>query len=523
MKRNQWFVAFAVVLALSLAVVLAVGLSVASSANGPLYVSATDATCGGRIPCYTTIQAAVNAAADGDEVRVATGTYTGTAPALVSGNIYTQVVVITKSLTLRGGYSTTDWDVSDPKRNPAVIDAQRLGRAISIVGTGSQTVTVEAFTITGGDYSGMGNPSGVGNQVCGRTGSDCGGGLFAWRVALVLRDMIIRDNIASRTRVYSDGGGLYLWLLRAGSRIENTALISNSTQASLGEGGGAYVYYGRDLVIAQSLFQDNRAQGEGGGLFILQPDDAVLIERTVFVSNTSVAASGGALAAYLVYPGKALSLSRVVMEANQARSQAAACELLKQGSGVSQVDLTNVLLAGNRLSLPFANAGVLSAIAEYSRLELHAAHVTIAKNEAPGAVWVETTAPGRWVTATLTNTLIVSATAAFVGQQTGDGVLIHHTNTLAWNVTTQHVIGTGSPTFEAIHPVAGDPLLDADYHLQSGSAAIDTGVNAGVRVDIDGDPRPIGAGYDVGADEYGFPVYLPIVVKAWVQSLTLPY
>jgi uncharacterized repeat protein (TIGR01451 family) len=52
----------------------------------------------------------------------------------------------------------------------------------------------------------------------------------------------------------------------------------------------------------------------------------------------------------------------------------------------------------------------------------------------------------------------------------------------------------------------GDPLFrdpDADdYHLRFGSPAIDAGVDAGIRVDLDGESRPYGAGYDLGADEF---------------------
>jgi uncharacterized repeat protein (TIGR01451 family) len=42
-----------------------------------------------------------------------------------------------------------------------------------------------------------------------------------------------------------------------------------------------------------------------------------------------------------------------------------------------------------------------------------------------------------------------------------------------------------------------------DYHIGFGSAAIDAGVDARVYHDIDSDPRPLGGGYDLGADEVG--------------------
>jgi uncharacterized repeat protein (TIGR01451 family) len=47
---------------------------------------------------------------------------------------------------------------------------------------------------------------------------------------------------------------------------------------------------------------------------------------------------------------------------------------------------------------------------------------------------------------------------------------------------------------------------NSDYHIRSSSAAIDTGVEAGVDHDIDGESRPLGSGYDLGADEAGLVV-----------------
>ena len=49
-----------------------------------------------------------------------------------------------------------------------------------------------------------------------------------------------------------------------------------------------------------------------------------------------------------------------------------------------------------------------------------------------------------------------------------------------------------------------DPLFfgGGDYHLTLSSPCIDSGTDAGVYTDIDGDVRPLRAGFDMGADEY---------------------
>jgi len=459
----------------------------------------------------------VNAANNDDEIRVAAGTYTGTQMITAStGYTYTQVVFITKSLTLRGGYTPADWDTSNPTANPTIIDAERQGRGVSIVGTGSQSVTVDGFTITGGDYTGLGNPPGVANRVCGRTGSDCGGGLFVHYATLIVRNTIITDNIASRTTAYSDGGGMYLWMLQAGSSIEKTTVISNSVPGAGGSGGGVCLWYGVGIItITQSTLVGNYARDSGGGLWIFQPSDPVVVEATDFLSNTADSGGGGAIDANLTYNGMALRTDRVRMLGNQGRSQGAALYLDKSGSGVTQARLTNLILSGNRTTSGNATDSVIAIDKGYN-FDVTLAHLTAANNPPPTFLRAEAPYSGRFLTVTLTNTLVTSATNGFVGYQGGgDGsLLIRHTNTLTDDVTTLHYAEEGSPTFQAVNPLTGDPKLDTTYHLQPGSAAIDAGVEAGVTTDIDGDPRPQGAAPDIGADEYAiYEIYLPLVIR----------
>src|SRR4030042_1023388 len=57
------------------------------------------------------------------------------------------------------------------------------------------------------------------------------------------------------------------------------------------------------------------------------------------------------------------------------------------------------------------------------------------------------------------------------------------------------------PNERFIDPKLVDPA-NGDLHLQSTSPAIDTGVNLALNHDFEGNPRPNGAGYDIGAFEY---------------------
>lgn len=94
-----------------------------------------------------------------------------------------------------------------------------------------------------------------------------------------------------------------------------------------------------------------------------------------------------------------------------------------------------------------------------------------------------------------------------------DGVVISLSEWQALGYDAHSLIATPAALF-----------LDAtgdNYHLPAGSPAVDQGTTlADVSDDLDGRPRPAGAGFDIGAYEYvdlAYDLYLPVVVTPWTS------
>ncbi|CAG0935856.1 hypothetical protein TFLX_04707 [Thermoflexales bacterium] len=249
-------------------------------------------------PCAT-IQWAVDVAAPDDEIRVAAGTYTGVQ---VRQGI-TQVVYISQSVTIRGGYTTTNWMTSDPETNATILDAQGQGRVIVILYV---QATLEDLRITGGDTQSFADLSG---GSAGRVGgglyiaavttiSDCriysntatyfGGGLYAHSSVITVTQSRIFSN--SLSPAYSVGGGIYAEL--GTSFVDNNIVFDNNAVY----GGGVYLGFGSwGGRLSENQIYSNRAFQRGGGLLLIStqtPD--VLISRNVFSQNVAGADGGGA-------------------------------------------------------------------------------------------------------------------------------------------------------------------------------------------------------------------------------------
>jgi uncharacterized repeat protein (TIGR01451 family) len=195
-------------------------------------------------PCAT-VQHAVDAAAPGDEIRVATGIYTG----VQARAGVTQVVYISETVTVRGGYTTTNWATPYPITQPTTLDAQKQGRVLYI--TGDISITISGLRITGGDALGLGGDV---------SDKDAGGGLYVITATATIRD----NHVVSNTALV--GGGMYFRNSDGTSLIDN--LISGNSTPQSGSGGGLYFNNSAHITLTGNTISTNEAGPRNNGFGI---------------------------------------------------------------------------------------------------------------------------------------------------------------------------------------------------------------------------------------------------------------
>jgi hypothetical protein len=107
---------------------------------------------------------------------------------------------------------------------------------------------------------------------------------------------------------------------------------------------------------------------------------------------------------------------------------------------------------------------------------------------------------------TVANTIVASYTN---GLSQFGGYLIEDYNLyFGTPITSVGSISHGVHSLVGLNPLFKDPL-NGDYHIKGLSPAVNKGTNVSVRRDIDLDPRPLGGGFDIGADEASVAGTLP--------------
>jgi hypothetical protein len=388
-----------------------------------------------------------------NSVRQAVEGATGGDVIKVAAGTYTgtkALLNINKTITIQGGYTTADWITPDPQANPTTLDAQGFDRVINV--TAGQP-TIEGLRITGGDVS------------------DYGGGVSVVGASITLKNNRVFGNTAPQ------GGGVYL---RAsdGAILSGNAIVSNAA----GYGGGLLLNRA-SATMSDNTISANTAITRGGGLLLFESDDVTVSDNAI---TANMAENGG---------GVYLDHSNAAVSGNDLRTNTAS-----QGGGLyldhSDTTFFNNIVADNDVT---GAGGGLYVVGSSPRLW----HNTIARNGGNEGVYV-TGSSGVELVNTILSTHTVGINVAGGSNASLDATL-WYANTENWDGAGG--IDAGTRNFSG-NPDFGAPS-EGDYHIGNLSAALDTGVGVGVGADIDGEQRPRGSGYDIGADE--FPDLLSVV------------
>jgi hypothetical protein len=213
---------------------------------------------------FTNVQAAVDFASGGDIIKVATGVYTDVHMRprndVTTTGVVTQVVYISKSITIQGGYTTTlgGWTTPYPITQPTTLDAQRQGRVLYI--TGNISPTIEGLRITAGNATGLrGDPEGYG----------AGGGVYIISATVTLSNSHVFSNTAgdggSSNVRGGPGGGIYStgMLILADSTVSHNATSGGILYSGVSGGSGGGIYNSGVLILDHSTVINN-STGDGG-------------------------------------------------------------------------------------------------------------------------------------------------------------------------------------------------------------------------------------------------------------------
>jgi hypothetical protein len=341
------------------------------------------------------------------------------------------------------------------------------------------------------------------SDVISNTALAKGGGLYleAGAQATIRNNSWIQENIAYLSSPPGGGGGACVQDSGTALRVYDSVFYNNWADP---DGGGIWNEFGT-LELSDAFLLANNARDKGGGLYT--SFGPTTIEGSYFGGNVATYDSGGAIATYR----SPLTARRSYFSANSSDLEGTAVYVQgANGPFEPMAEIVNCYLVDN----PTTAKGIQGPPAGGSTLYVEGTQATIVHNtlahgsqQASFGVYV-----GQGSDLVLINNIIHGFYIGIrrVSGGTGTALSIHD---LFYN----NVFHYDASGITVVDPVLGDPdfLGFGSYHLDSGSWAIDAGVDAGVYVDFDGDHRPWAAGFDIGADEYParVRVYVPFVCR----------
>jgi hypothetical protein len=265
---------------------------------------------------FSSIQAAINAAAPGDTVNVAPGTYTE------------QIDFLGKAITVRGTGGAAVTTISG---------GGVLGPMVSLVNNEGAGTRLEGFKITGGLVT---VADGAGIRIVGSspTIADCviadndgvvncsgcftrgGGASVVGGSPTFLRVTFDRNEVGGFGR--PQGGALYAGIF---SQVTITDCLFTRNSVMFRDGGALFIE-GGTVTVTGTTFRENSCTSCAGGAIRLEAG-ALSIDSSRFERNLSEGGAGGAISAFF---STGLTVSNTVFDRNDG-----------DGGGAGAIDIAN--------------------------------------------------------------------------------------------------------------------------------------------------------------------------------------
>lgn len=235
---------------------------------------------------YTDLSDALNAAADGDQIWVASGSYTPGG----SNPTNTSVFQVKKAISIYGGFAGTESSLSerDPVANPTTLNGDidgndlpndfvtnRMDNAIHILYVDSLlngSVTIDGFSFKGG-----------------HTGTDDTQPGYFWQGGAIHSQNQVKIRNCSFTGNFARTGGcIYLSNKCSGSEIADCTFFQNSASS---QSAGIFLDNNSETVVKRCEFNSN--QTTRGALYAYFCID-VLVDSCSFSGNVNSSGAGGA-------------------------------------------------------------------------------------------------------------------------------------------------------------------------------------------------------------------------------------
>jgi predicted outer membrane repeat protein len=418
---------------------------------------------------YDTIQAAINAASNGDVIVAAPNRYLGE---IEFYNIWS------KSVTLRSAEPTDPKVVAE-----TIIDGENWHRGFYFHGVYDSDIVIEGFSIINGRYNSY---DGGGGIYC-YTGESTstvitvnycvfsnnsaiykGGGIYVGTGDLTINHCTFIANSAEK------GGGVYATHYRSNLEMNHCTFIDNSAE----NGGAIYNDNSSNLTLAQCTFQENTADINGGGIY--NDSRGITLYFCTFQGNTALSGNGGAV-------NGSGGVENCIFSGNSADGGGA---IYSTGG----IGLRNCSLSGNWASSQ--GGGIWSYEASLTSCIL----------------WGNSDTNGTGATSQLTCTIPAVKFSCIQDADPDDGLIPFNDGPEPpWGDGTNYNIDD-DPRFVRNPDDGGDGwgVGDnddyGDVHLRSDSPCIDAG-SASLKgnfygQDIDGQTRFTGSRMDMGADEF---------------------